>query len=246
MNLIYDNLKSNVRVKTSLADEIMQELGLRIVSGTYQADEYLDDEITLSKRFQVSKGVIHEAVKGLAFKGLIEARRGVGIRVRSQSEWKILDDDILSWMIAAPKDLNLLKQLIDIRLCFEPNVAKWVAERGNASDINKIAQAFHALTKPHQSYEALVTAICLFHKSFLQASDNEFLNVIEGVIYAALLINAQLTEQNCQINQALLTCYRKLYISFCQKDGEAAYNNSVNLLTLELKTLAQLSEPRLL
>ena len=128
-DMIYNNLKNTLRLKSNLADEIERELGIRIVSGTYQCDEFLDNEESLAIRFQVSKAVIHESIKSLVLKGLVEARRGIGIRVRERRQWKLLDDDVLSWMLVAPPSVDLLRQLMDIRLCFEPNLSCWVAER---------------------------------------------------------------------------------------------------------------------
>ena len=239
-DMIYNNLKNTLRLKSNLADEIERELGIRIVSGTYQCDEFLDNEESLAIRFQVSKAVIHESIKSLVLKGLVEARRGIGIRVRERSQWKLLDDDVLSWMLVAPPSVDLLRQLMDIRLCFEPNLSCWVAERVEQveqAELAAIDKAYNELSKEHLNYENLLIACALFHKAVLKATHNEFLNVIEGVIYYALLLKRQIVKPQTVLNDDFLACYNGIYHSISQGDGDLAKQFSIALLKLEILQL---------
>lgn len=232
-NELYDKLKNTSRVKTALADEIMNEIGLRVVSQTYEAGDYLDDETALAERYQVSKGVIHDAIKSLTLKGLLEARRGIGIRVRHRRLWKLLDDDVLSWMISSPANIDFYHQLMDIRLCFEPHMSHWAAERATENDLANLDKAYLALVNA-KSNEQVTMAMAFFHQVILQAANNEFLNVIEGVIYCALLVKSELAGSGKVLNDSLFDCYHALYLSIKDNDGKRAAELSNQLLNTEL------------
>ena len=139
-HLFYD-LKDKPALTRSLATQIVQELGRRIVSGAYGQGNLLEDEGRLAARYQVSRSVNRDAVKILVGKGLLEVRRGIGTRVRSRSAWALLDDDVLAWHQSAPADRAFLRQLMDLRLVIEPKAARWAAERGTAEGHALIAEA---------------------------------------------------------------------------------------------------------
>lgn len=139
--LIYYDLKRSAGMAPSLSTQVARELGRRIVSGTYEAGSLIDDENALTRRYQVSKVVIRDAVKILVGKGMLDVRRGVGTRVRPRSEWVLLDNDVLAWHLSAPVNKDFLKQLMDIRLTFEPKAARWAAERATEEDLANIYAA---------------------------------------------------------------------------------------------------------
>ena len=95
--LIYYDLKQISGLTGSLASQVSRELGRRIVAGIYIENDLIEDEITLSKRYQVSRSVVRDAVKILVGKGLLEVRRGIGTRVKPRIEWVLLDNDVLAW-----------------------------------------------------------------------------------------------------------------------------------------------------
>src|SRR6266550_1515450 len=74
---------------------IARKLGIAIVSGEYAPGDLLDSEIAASEQFEVSRTAYREAVRILAAKGLVDARPKVGTRVKPQSDWHLLDPDVL-------------------------------------------------------------------------------------------------------------------------------------------------------
>jgi DNA-binding FadR family transcriptional regulator len=57
---------------------------------TYAPDDLLLREDDLAEQLGVSRTSIREAVKVLSAKGLLQARRRVGVRVRDQDDWNLL------------------------------------------------------------------------------------------------------------------------------------------------------------
>ena len=95
--LLYYDLKNVSGLTPGLATQVCREIGRRIVAGLFPEGQFIDDEIKLCKRYNVSKSVVREAVKILVAKGLLEVRRGNGTRVRQRDSWNLLDDDVLAW-----------------------------------------------------------------------------------------------------------------------------------------------------
>lgn len=53
----------------------------------------------------------------------------------------MLDDDVLAWHLSAPPNPAFLKQLMEIRLAFEPKASRWAAKRATDEDIAEIEAA---------------------------------------------------------------------------------------------------------
>lgn len=220
--MIYYDLKQIAGLAPSLATQVAREIGRRIVSNSYAPGDLVEDEGALAERYQVSRSVIRDAVKILVGKGLLEVRRGIGTRVRSRSSWGLLDDDVLAWYQSAPPDADMLRQLMDIRLVFEPKAARWAAERGSAEAHQQIGAAVERMEAEKGSVEDFVVADAVFHRSILRATENEFLVALEGIIFSALLSSIRLTNVDPRSNEASLPFHRSVYEAIAARDGDRA------------------------
>ncbi len=220
--LIYYDLKQVAGLAPSLSTQVAREIGRRIVCGTYPPGELVEDEGALAERYQVSRSVIRDAVKILVGKGLLEVRRGIGTRVRSRTSWGLLDDDVLAWYQSAPPNSDFFRQLMDIRLIFEPKAARWAADRASGEEIDQIRAAIERMEAEKGSVEDFVIADALFHRSILHAAHNEFLIAMEGVIFSALLSSIRLTNMDPRENEDSLPFHREVYEAIAARDCERA------------------------
>ena len=227
--LFYD-LKEKPALTRSLATQIVQELGRRIVSGAYRQGELLEDEGTLAERCRVSRTAIRDAVKILVGKGLLEVRRGIGTRVRPRSAWGLLDDDVLAWHQSAPVSPAFLRQLTDLRLVIEPKAARWAAERGTAEGHALIAEAQTRMEQEKGSIEDFVVADAMFHRAVLRAADNEFLLAMESAVFSALLISIRLTNRDPRENEESIPFHRAVADAILAGDGAQAEARMERLL----------------
>ncbi|WP_144208148.1 FadR/GntR family transcriptional regulator [Shewanella donghaensis] len=228
--LIYYDLKCTQGMSPSLSVQVAKELGRRIVSGAFEAQSLIDDENALASRYHVSRVVVRDAVKILVSKGLLEVRRGIGTRVQSRDKWNMLDDDILAWHLSAPPNLNFLKQLMDVRLAFEPKAARWAAERATDADIAEIAKAVEGMAQASSTAEDFIIADSLFHKAVMKAANNGFLASMEGVIYSALLVSIKMTNKDPRDNGASVPFHRDVYEAILKRDGDKAEKLTEKLL----------------
>jgi len=228
--LLYYDLKQKLGMPPSLSTQVARELGRRIVSGFYEQGALIDDETTLTKRYQVSKVVIRDAVKILVSKGLLDVRRGIGTKVRTRDNWIVWDDDVLAWHMSSPFNKDFLQKLMDIRLVFEPKASRWAAERATEEDILEIEKACLAMESDQASVEDYIIADASFHRAVLHAARNEFLKAMEGVIYSALLISIRKTNHDPRNNPDSIRYHRSVYGAILQRDGDLAENLTLTLL----------------
>ncbi|MGI9401965.1 MAG: FadR/GntR family transcriptional regulator [Rhizobiaceae bacterium] len=220
--MMYYDMKQVAGLTPSLSAQVAREIGRRIVSSNYQIGELIEDEAALAERYRVSRSVIRDAVKILAGKGLLEARRGIGTRVKSRQNWLLFDDDVLAWSQAAPVDPRMLRKLMEFRQIMEPNAAAWAAERGADSDHAIIENSLLDMEASEENFENFIMADASFHRAILQATDNDFLIALEGVIFSALLSSIRLTNSVPMDSMSSIPFHRRVFEAIAKRDPDNA------------------------
>ncbi len=228
--LIYYDLKQISGLSGSLSTQVSKELGRRIVAGIYTENDLIEDENTLSNRYQVSRSVVRDAVKILVGKGMLEVRRGIGTRVKPRIEWVLLDDDVLAWHQSAPFRIDFFNKLMEIRLIIEPNAARWACERGSNEKIRKIVLAQKKMEDEKGSIEDFVVADAQFHQSIIRAADNEILESMEGVIISALLNSIRITNKDPRENTDSIPFHSEVTDAIVKRDPDLAELSMKKLL----------------
>ena len=73
-------------IKRSLVDQALEQLRRRITEGRWAIGERLPTEPELSAELGISRNTVREAMRVLAFSGLIEIRQGDGSYLRSMTD----------------------------------------------------------------------------------------------------------------------------------------------------------------
>ncbi|EJL25785.1 transcriptional regulator [Caulobacter sp. AP07] len=110
------------RPGVSFTHSLVESLGQAIVTGDY-VESGFPNEGELSKQFGASRTVTREAVKMLTAKGLLSARPRHGTVVEPETEWNLLDPDVLRWLLERKFSLRLLAEFTEMRLGIEPAAA---------------------------------------------------------------------------------------------------------------------------
>jgi DNA-binding FadR family transcriptional regulator len=122
------------RRPANLASALAAELVGRIVRGQYPIGTAMPAEPALCETFSVSRTVVREAVKMLQEKGMLQVRQGSGTTVTPRTAWNMLDELVLTAMIAQPDGLDVLDDLVVTRRLLECDMAH-VAARLAAADV---------------------------------------------------------------------------------------------------------------
>jgi DNA-binding FadR family transcriptional regulator len=168
---------------------VVEWIGLRIVSGEFDAGTQLPNEADLAARLSVSRGGVREAIKALAAKGMVEPRPRLGTRVLARPEWNLMDRDVIEWHGRAA-DLAFLQDLMELRLMVEPGAARLAAERASEEQIATLEAAYdgmatHADLLP-DGEDAFVEADLTFHLTILRASGNQLIEQLGRLLETGL------------------------------------------------------------
>lgn len=220
--MLYYDIRESTGLTHSLSTQVAREIGRRIVAEVYAIGDLLEDEGALADKFQVSRSVVRDAVKILVGKGLLEVRRGIGTRVRPRSDWGLLDDDVLAWHQSAPPKAEFLRDLMDLRIAFEPKAARWAAERGSDDALAEIEKAQLRMEEKQDAIEDFVSSDAKFHRAVMRAANNDFLRSMEGAILSALLSSIRLTNRDPRENATSIPFHRAITNAILARDGDQA------------------------
>ncbi len=133
----------------------------------------LPPERRLAEELGVSRSVVREAVKRLELQGLLEVRRGSGIRIVDQLHRPL--NGSLSLLI--PDADERLRQLHETRLALEPEAARLAALRATPAQIALLDEIQARLERAKDTAEAI--AIDLeFHHALAETSGNLMFRLI--------------------------------------------------------------------
>src|ERR687884_1991426 len=117
-----------------------------IVSGTYPPGSLLPPEPVLCQSFDVSRSVVREATKALEEKGLARARQGHGTTISPPDEWNLLDPAVLDATIRADETMQILDQLVDVRVALESAMARTAARSMSDADLAELGDLLEEMT----------------------------------------------------------------------------------------------------
>jgi GntR family transcriptional regulator, galactonate operon transcriptional repressor len=170
------------QVKPGRIRTVLTTLGREIAQDLIPVGTALPPEPDLEARFGVGRGVVREAIKTLAAKGLVSVRPRHGTHVLPRYEWSLLDRDVLSWLVGQDEpDRDLLLAIQEVRSIIEPAAAALAAQRATKADRGRINAALAAMeaSKDHASATAADKA---FHLAILDATHNPVLQGFRGAI----------------------------------------------------------------
>ena len=218
---------------------VVDAIGRWILGGTYAPDDLLPREDNLAEQLGVSRTSIREAVKVLSAKGLLRARRRVGVRVRGRDDWNLLDPQVLSWHPDVGRDEALITSLIEARRIIEPAAAALAAKRATAADLARIEQAYLGMERNLRTdLEACCESDLKFHVSVVAASHNVVLKGLTGTIEAALRATFAITNRRLASAQSrALSAHRTVFECVRMRDAEGARVATVELLEIAARDL---------
>lgn len=170
------------RLKPGRIHAVLTTLGSEIAQDLIPVGATLPPEHDLEARFGVGRGVIREAIKTLAAKGLVSVRPRHGTQILPRRDWSLLDRDVLSWLVGKDEpDRELLLAIQEVRSIIEPAAAALAAERATKKDRQCINAALVAMETSHDPASA-IAADKAFHLAILDATHNPVLQGFRGAI----------------------------------------------------------------
>ncbi|CAN3131647.1 Transcriptional regulator, GntR family [Mycobacterium sp. smrl_JER01] len=171
----------------ALHGSLVTALGTGIVSGKYPPGAILTLD-GVGAEHGVSRSVAREAVRVLESMGMVESRRRVGITVQAPDRWNVFDPVVIRWRLDVGDRTAQLVSLSELRLGFEPAAAALAARRASPHQCRVMATAVSDMVVHGRTgdLDAYLVADKLFHQTLLDASGNEMLRALNGVVAEVL------------------------------------------------------------
>lgn len=202
---------------------VVDELGRRVVGGVWQPGNPLPVEDALAAEIGVSRGVVREAVKALAAKGMLHVRPRTGTRVLPPEHWNHLDRDVLRWKQAGDATA-LLRDTGELRRIVEPEAARLAANRAGTDDVRVLYDSLAAMeaAAAEPGRRGYVEADIAFHRALLDASGNRLLGSLGRAVDIALEHSFLISTQTPGAVEASLPGHRAVVEAVEAHDPAAA------------------------
>jgi DNA-binding FadR family transcriptional regulator len=206
-----------------LAIPVVAALVDRIVSGAIPAGSSLPAESALSTSFGISRSVLREAVKLLEEKGLAHARQGQGTVVTPADEWNLLDPIVLDAAIRHDETMQILDDLVEVRVSLESLMIRAAARRMSDADLEGLFHLLTELESQVKTPERYQETDMRFHDYFLRCSGNRLgrsiIHTIHPYARASTRYNPVADEEDIhQSHRGHVAIYEHLL----QRDSEGA------------------------
>lgn len=222
----------------SFTHDIVQRLGQEIVCGVYGAQNPFPIEAELCKRLGVSRSVLREAVKMLTTKGLLNARPRQGTWVEPESNWNLLDPDVLRWFLDRKFSPTLLLEFTQVRLAIEPMAASMAARLATDEAKAAIIAGLDRMKAAERGEDDPLESDIAFHVAILRASGNRFLAQMRDLIDVALRTSIRLTNRRKGVRLASIADHQKVSDAILAGDAEGA-SRAMRELMLEALVLIE-------
>ena len=204
--------------KTRVYEDIVSQIQRLIAEGRLCPGDQLPPERELAEIFRVSRTSVRDALRVLEMMGLIESRHGDGTYVK-----EITIDTLvapLASILTAKK--GLLAELLDARKIFEPQVARYAAERASPEDIARLEEI---VRRQAEQVAAGCTAIqedSAFHYALAVAARNQVILRMVDVIMDLLQECREQALQGEDRPLRSLAAHRRILEAVRRHDGAAA------------------------
>ena len=166
---------------------VLSALGSRIAAGKLAVGQVLtlDD---ICHEYAVSRSVAREAIRVLESMGLVASRRRVGITIQPRRRWNVFDPRVIRWRLDGGDRAEQLLSLSELRRGIEPVAASLAAQRATPHHCRILAAAVSDMSVHGRDgdLDSYLLADTIFHRTLLEASGNEMLRALDGVVEEVL------------------------------------------------------------
>ena len=169
-------------IKRSLVDQALEQLRTRIKEGAWEVGQRLPTEPELAAELGISRNTVREAMRVLAFAGLIEIRQGDGSYLRG----RIDPMDTLRALSSCS-----LEQIRETRHILEVEAIGLAALRRTEEDLRLLHLALKESEQHyHGELDTFIGCDLLFHQRLIDAAHNPALS--ELYRYTSSIVTSQI------------------------------------------------------
>ena len=162
--------------QSRISEEVLRQLKEAILLGQFNSGEKLPSERELTEQFQVSRGVIREAIRALEITGFVTTRQGpAGGAFVTELSFDHLGGAFLDLFLA---NRMSIPEMAHVRYFIEPEVARLAALNITEEGGKRLIEAQNAEFLPIKNNSERVTALQRVHIVLAELCGNHFLEAI--------------------------------------------------------------------
>jgi GntR family transcriptional regulator, transcriptional repressor for pyruvate dehydrogenase complex len=164
-------------------DDVVAQVREAIITGQIRQGERLPGERDLSQAFGVSRPTVREALRSLEATGVVEVRPGKGGGAFAVAPPSSVVGDAVATLL----NLNgaSLRDLAEFRVSFEPENARWAAQRADDDDIAQLTALVDeakAVMATGGSWEPIGEVDARWHEALARATKNNLrIGISQGI-----------------------------------------------------------------
>ena len=225
-----DNIFSKIGTSQTLSQKIERRIEEAITQRKLTPGNKLPSEKELCTSFAVSRTALREALRRLNARGLIEIKKGSGMYISEIC----IEDAIksLNLYYDLKFDSNLIAQMIEMRLLFEPQIARLAARNRTEEDLKVLKQNLIDLEECNPDNTQLeADTINRFHTNITKATGNPMIVVSMEPIFSLLPRMRTFLYANVDgEKEYTLDAHQKIYDAIEIKNDKAAHDEMRTLL----------------
>ena len=212
--------------RTTLADDLAEDLLDRIIAGQYPAGSALPSEPELAEQADVSRLTVREAINTLRAKNVVQIQRGRGTYVNPPDRWTALEPVLRAARSAGATDRSpgIPYRLLEARRIIEVSVAELAAARRSQHDLAVMEQALTDMKTAADDgdVDRFVTADIAFHQAVLDAAGNQFISALFEPLGQLLVEARRQTSAHAAIRTHAIEQHRNVLTAIRAQDPEQA------------------------
>ena len=205
--------------KVTLGEQVAAQLAEQITNCRWRAGERLPSETELCAALKIGRSTLREALKSLAFVGMVQMRPGEGTYVTDGTQ-VLLERIGARGLLRTEKDLG---DVSEARLILETESAALAAERMDPADLERLegilSQMKQCLDGEGREYAALDVE---FHLAIAKASKNRLLHELLVPIREVLQEFIAKSQQLPGIKQSAHQHHVRIVAALRQRNPEKA------------------------
>ncbi|SDP76454.1 FadR/GntR family transcriptional regulator [Selenomonas ruminantium] len=221
--------------KSTLAEDTAQAIINYIIKNELQPGDKLPTEPVFMEKLGVGRGTLREGIKLLAARNILDIRQGAGSFVSHQ---RGIPDDPLG-LTFIEDDADLIVDMLDVRLLFEPHVARLAATKASEEEKAEILAQAEEVERCIAEGESYVTADARFHRLIAEASGNRVFGNLTYILNTSIAKNIEITK-DVQRDSNTIRYHRK--IAEAIKGGHP--NDAASYMNMHLQLLREFAREK--
>lgn len=201
-------------IKRSLVEQAVEQLRQRITSGAWSVGQRLPTEPELAADLGISRNTVREAVRVLAFSGLVEVRQGDGSYLKTASD-----------PLPAVQALSncSLEHARETRHLLEAEAIGLAALRRTEQDLHGLREALRASSNHfHGDLDDYICCDLAFHQRLVDAAHNPALSELYRYFSSVVAMKLEHSMSRSPRNQAVFDLHEAILDAVERQDPERA------------------------